>query len=131
MRMSAIQERPNVDKLTKKIKIPFLRSEFQRDVWESVGDVFSSGYVGSGPKVQDFEARLAEYLGVSNVILTSSCTAALTLSYLECGISRGALVLSTPVTCAATNIPLLHLGARIVWLDVDPLSGNVTRETLV
>src|SRR5262249_3146091 len=87
--------------------------------------VFQCGYVGAGPRVEAFEAALSEYLGVPHVVCTSSCTAALTLSYLECGLNQGSRILSTPMTCAATNIPLLHLGATIVWLDVDPRTGNV------
>jgi perosamine synthetase len=55
----------------------------------------------------------------------------LTLAYLDAGVTRGVTVLSTPMTCAAANIPLLQLGAKIGWLDVDPNSGNVTAESVI
>ena len=116
--------------MTRTTRVPFLRSEFPVDMTAVVGPVLASGYVGAGLRVDAFERALATYLDVENVICTSSCTAALTLSYVAAGIGRGDIVLSTPMTCAATNIPLLHLGARIVWLDIDPITGNVTPDAV-
>lgn len=116
--------------MTPTTRVPFLRSEFPIDMATVVGPVLASGYVGAGRRVDAFERALATYLGIENVVCTSSCTAALTLSYLAAGIGPGEIVLSTPMTCAATNIPLLHLGARIAWLDVDPITGNVTPDAV-
>jgi dTDP-4-amino-4,6-dideoxygalactose transaminase len=111
-------------------QIPFLRAVFPHDIHESLAGVFESGYVGSGELVALFEQALENYLGAPAAMMTSSCTAALILTYVAVGIGRDSCVLSTPMSCAATNIPLLQLGARIEWLDIDPLSGNVTAETL-
>jgi perosamine synthetase len=110
--------------------VPFLKAVYPPNLEDQLASVFSSGYVGSGPRVEEFEKRLAQYLGTSRIVCTSSCTAALFLSYVECGIAAGDEVLSTPMTCTATNIPLLHLGARIKWIDVDPLTGNVTAQAV-
>ena len=46
------------------------------------------------------------------------------------GVSHGDDVVSTSMTCVATNMPIKHLGANIVWADVDPDNGMVTRETI-
>jgi dTDP-4-amino-4,6-dideoxygalactose transaminase len=86
--------------------------------------------VGAGDRVTAFERAIADYLGVKHVVCTSSCTAALTLCYEDAHVAAGDIVLSTAMTCAAANIPLLHLGARIVWLDVDPITGSVTPDAL-
>jgi len=116
--------------MNESLRVPFLRSAFPEDMTAIVGAVLASGYVGAGRRVYEFECALATYLDVENVVCTSSCTAALTLSYLAAGVGRGDIVLSTPMTCAATNIPFLHLGARIGWLDVDPIHGNVTPDAV-
>lgn len=113
-----------------KYDIPFLKAMFPKHVVDSLHSIFSSGYVGAGKKVQEFENHLSKFLSRDGVLCTSSCTAALTLAYKLAGISQGTKVLTTPMTCAATNIPLLHLGAEIRWVDVDPITGNVTPETL-
>jgi dTDP-4-amino-4,6-dideoxygalactose transaminase len=112
-------------------EIPFLRATFPGKIHDDLAAVFDSGYVGAGELVASFERALEKYLGATSIIATSSCTAALTLAYLDAGVSRAATVLSTPMTCAATNIPLLQLGAKIGWLDVDANSGNVTAETVI
>ena len=112
------------------VRVPFLRADFPPDLNDRLRDVLACGYVGAGRRVEAFETALAAYLDVAHVICTSSCTAALTLSYLGAGVERGSTVLSTAMTCAATNIPLLHLGAKIVWLDVDSITGNVTADAV-
>lgn len=110
--------------------IPFLRASFPSTLHEDLAEVLDSGYVGAGELVAAFERELETYLGASSVLATSSCTAALTLAYMSAGIKQGSVVLSTPMSCAATNIPLLQLGAKIGWLDVDSFSGNVTSESV-
>jgi dTDP-4-amino-4,6-dideoxygalactose transaminase len=112
-------------------EIPFLRASFPANIHDDLAAVFDSGYVGAGELVASFESALEKYLGATSILSTSSCTAALTLAYLDAGVSPTATVLSTPMTCAATNIPLLQLGAKIGWLDVDPNSGNVTAESVI
>jgi perosamine synthetase len=109
------------------IPIPFLRADFPPGIETSLVEVFESRYVGAGKKVEEFELALSHYLGAPYVLCTSSCTAALTLAYAECGVLEKKVVLASPMTCAASNIPLLQLGAEIHWLDVDPLTGNVTK----
>jgi perosamine synthetase len=112
-------------------EIPFLRASFPAEILKELAEVFGSDYVGAGNWVSSFESKLETYLRANSVVVTSSCTAALTLAYISAGIKRGSVVLSTPMTCAATNIPLLQMGAKIDWLDVDPLSGNVTVESVI
>lgn len=112
------------------MRIPFMMAQFPPEVPPLLSPIFSSGYVGAGPRVTSFEDALRSILKTSNVLSTSSGTAALTLVYSAIGISAETTVLSTPMTCTATNIPLVHLGAKIKWLDIDPLTGNVSAETL-
>lgn len=110
--------------------LPFLQASFPPGVTSVLEPMFASAYVGAGPRVREFERALEAYLGASHLLCTSSCTAALTLAYLQVGVRAGDVVLATPMTCAATNVPLIHLGATIVWLDIDASTGNVTPATL-
>lgn len=83
-----------------------------------------SGYVGQGPKVAQFEDALAVLLGNRNVLTLNSGTSAIQLALRLAGVSGGSVV-TTPMTCAATALPVLAEGARIIWADVDPASGNI------
>jgi dTDP-4-amino-4,6-dideoxygalactose transaminase len=60
----------------------------------------------------------------------NSCTTALTIAYRLAGVGPGTEVVSTPLTCVASNEPIAQLGATPVWADVDPTTGMVTAETI-
>jgi dTDP-4-amino-4,6-dideoxygalactose transaminase len=98
---------------------------------EDLFEVLHSGYIGQGAKVDEFEARLAEYLGTPFVVTVNSGTAALHLAYRLANVGQGDEVISTPMTCQATNQPLLERGAKIVWADVNPRTGNISPESVL
>lgn len=92
-------------------------------------DTLTSGYIGEGPKVKEFEERLAADLGLP-VLCTNSCTSALDMAYHLIGLGKGDEVISTPMTCLATNMPLALRGCKIRWADVDPRTGNISPESV-
>ena len=94
-------------------------------VLASLREVLLGGWVGEGPRVREFELALAPWMGTPNVLALSSGTAALQLAMLLAGVGPGDEVITTPLTCVATNHAILHAGARVVWSDVDPATGNV------
>lgn len=98
-------------------------------IGEAVANVFRSGYIAQGPRVDEFEKRLARGMVHADerpsVVTTNSCTSALTLALKLAGVSAGTLVLTTPMTCTATNLPILHLGGAPVWCDIDPSTGLI------
>jgi dTDP-4-amino-4,6-dideoxygalactose transaminase len=85
-----------------------------------------SGWLGTGPRVAEFERRFAEYVGAKHACAVSSCTAALHLSLLAAGIGPGDEVVTTPVTFAATANAIVHVGAKPVFADVDRTSMNIS-----
>ncbi|MFJ3482082.1 DegT/DnrJ/EryC1/StrS family aminotransferase [Pseudomonas sp. NPDC090202] len=90
-------------------------------------DTLHSGWLGTGPKVAEFERRFAEFKGVEpeRVVALNSCTAALHLSLVAAGIGPGDEVITSPLTFCATVNAILHVGARPVLVDVDPLTMNL------
>ena len=80
--------------------------------------------MGQGPKVEEFEAALAGLLANRNVLAVNSGTSAIQLALRLAG-ARGGSVVTTPMTCAATALPVLAEGARPVWADIDPATGNI------
>lgn len=93
--------------------------------------VLFSGYVGEGPKVEEFERKLVPWLGNKNVLALNNGTAALQLALRLSGVGCGDEVISTPMTCSATNEPILALGARIVWADINPWTANIDPDDVV
>ncbi len=88
-------------------------------------EVLASGYIGQGPRVDLFEEKLKAWTSSPYILTLNSGTSALHLALRLAGIGFGDEVISTPMTCMATNVPILANGARIVWADIDPKTGNI------
>jgi len=108
-------------------EIPLFRVLMSPSAKDAVADVLASGQIAQGPVVDHFEAALAVQLGVPAdlVVTVNSGTSALHLAYDIANIGYGSSVSVSPMTCAATITPLVHRGAQLRWVDVDPVSGNV------
>jgi dTDP-4-amino-4,6-dideoxygalactose transaminase len=84
-----------------------------------------SGWLGTGPKVAQFERDFASYKGATHAVAVNSCTAALHLSILAAGIQPGDEVITTPLTFCATVNAIIHSGATPVLADVNPQTMNI------
>ena len=108
--------------------------------------VLVSGYIGQGPRVEEFESELKQCIQSDHVVTVNSATSAEALAYHMFkkpsisqshqgriggisdnwpGLNPGDEVLATPLTCTATNWPILQNGLRIKWVDIDPETLNV------
>ena len=87
----------------------------------AVDDVLRSRFIGQGPKVDLFEREFEKKFGIKhkNAVSVNSCTSALEIAYDLIGLKPGDEVISTPLTCNATNIPLIRRGVKIVWADIN------------
>ena len=104
--------------------IPQFRVFMAPDITTELDEVFQSGYIGQGPKVEKFEDILKSKLFANHLITVNSGTSALWLALHLIGIGPGDKVISTPMTCSATNEVIHLLGAEIIWADVDEW-GNI------
>jgi dTDP-4-amino-4,6-dideoxygalactose transaminase len=84
-----------------------------------------SGWLGTGPKVAQFECDFAAYKGARHAAAVNSCTAALHLSLLASGVGPGDEVITSALTFCATVNAIIHAGATPVLADVDPKTMNM------
>src|SRR5262249_4220518 len=84
-----------------------------------------TGWLGTGPKVAQFEREFRDYKGAPYAIAVNSCTAALHLSMLAAGIGPGDEVITTALTFCATVNAIIHAGAKPVLADVNPETFNI------
>ena len=115
--------------------IPLFKVAMSDSAPKLVEEVLRSGYVGQGPKVEEFEGALAARIGNANLATVNSATSGLHLAlHLVAGGAGddrdGGEVLTTPMTCTATNWPILANGLRLRWVDVDPATLNVDLDDL-
>ena len=84
-----------------------------------------SGWIGTGPKVAQFEQAFAAYTGVAHAVAVSSGSAALHLALVAAGLGPGDEVITTPLTFCSTVNAILHVRATPVLVDVDPHTRNL------
>lgn len=90
-----------------------------REEMEAAECVLQSGRLAQGPKVEEFEALFASYIGTKYAMATSSGTAALHIALLASGIGNGDEVITTPFSFIATANAILFCGARPIFVDID------------
>ncbi len=112
------------------VSISLARPYFDADELRQIQEVLDSGWVSQGPKVREFETRVAEYLGVGYAISVVNCTSALHLSLLAIGVKEGDEVLVADYTFPATGHSVLYCGAKPVFVDVDPRTYNIDPQRL-
>lgn len=120
--------------------IPLFKVFMSPNVIQPVTDILSSGYISQGPKVDEFEGKLREFFGHDYVLTLNSATSGLTLAIRLLkkerpeinwpGIDQDDIVLSTPLTCTATNWPILANNLKIKWVDTDPNTCNIDLDDL-
>ncbi|MBF6569045.1 MAG: DegT/DnrJ/EryC1/StrS aminotransferase family protein [Candidatus Binataceae bacterium] len=106
-------------------QIPFHRPLIGPEEEAEVIDTLRSGWITTGPKVKRFEREFAEYVGARRALAVAHCTGALHLALFALGIGPGDEVITTPFTFTATAEVMGYLGARPVFVDIDPITLNI------
>jgi len=105
--------------------LPFTRPTIDEDTILGVAEVLRSGWLASGPKVQEFEAALSAYLGGRTVRAMTSATEALEIALYACGVGPGDEVITPAMSFVATANVICRVGAKPVFVDVDLATRNV------
>ena len=106
--------------------IPFAFPDIGEEEIARVTDCMRSGWLTSGPMTKQFEEDFSAYLGGRpQTVSVNSATAGLLLAMEALGIGEGDEVITTPYTFSSTAMMAVHLGARPVLVDVDPVTLNI------
>jgi len=106
--------------------IPLFKVYMNELAIEFASDILRSGYIGQGKVVDQFENKLSDWFEHPYVVTTNTGTSALHLAlymlkyYGFAGLPGSNKVLTSPMTCSATNMPIVVNGYDIVWVDIDP-----------
>lgn len=91
-------------------------------------EVLRSGQIASGPKVAEFQTAFGELVGNPHVVCTNDMTSALVLALHLAGVKPGDEVLTLAYSCMSSNSPIALLGAKPVWVDIDPATASMSVE---
>lgn len=124
-------------------EIPLFKVHVSEESIKKTEQVLRSGFIGQGPVVEEFESYLRELFHWDYILTLNSATSAehLALHMLKNkgksvansswpGIEPGDEILATPLTCTASNWPILANGFKIKWVDIDPTTLNMDLDDL-
>jgi perosamine synthetase len=110
--------------------IPVMRPLLGPEEAQAAAEVVASGWVAQGPRVAAFERALARTVGAAHAVAVSSCTSALHLGLVVLDVGPGDEVVVPSYSFIATTNAVRYVGARPVFADVDPASGNLTPDSI-
>ncbi|MEO3874951.1 DegT/DnrJ/EryC1/StrS family aminotransferase [Nonomuraea sp. B12E4] len=105
--------------------LPYGRQSIADSDVEAVIEVLRGDWLTTGPAVGAFEAELARWTGGVPCVSVTSGTAALHVAYVAAGVRAGDEVVTSPLTFVATAATAAMLGARVLFADVQPDTGNL------
>ena len=107
--------------------VPLFYPHIPKNSAKSLQKVLKGRWIGQGPLVDKFESVFSKkFTNNLPCVAVGSGTDALHLAYLLAGIKKDDEVICPVFTCTATNIPLLYIGAKIKFADIDPKTFNIS-----
>ena len=117
-------------KMTVPSYLPFTRPTIDEDTIAGVVEVLRSGWITSGPQVKAFESALSTYCGGRPVRVFNSGTCTMEIALRIAEIGAGHEVITTPLSWVSTSNIVFDVGARPVFVDVDPVTRNIDVEAI-
>lgn len=105
--------------------LPLTRPTIDEETIAGVAEVLRSGWITSGPKVKEFEAKLSVFFGGRPVRAFNSGTCTMEIALRLAGVGPGHEVITTPLSWVATSNVILTVGAKPVFVDIDPVTRNI------
>lgn len=110
--------------------LPFTKPTIDEATITAVADVLRSGWITTGPKCLEFENILSQYFGGRPVRCFANGTATLEIALRIADIGPGDEVITTPISWVATSNVILTVGAKPVFIDIDPQTRNMNLELI-
>lgn len=107
------------------MQIPFYLHNLGEAEIESITAVLRTPFLTTGKVTAEFEEKFSAYLGIKHTIGVTSCTAGMFLILKALGIGPGDEVITTPLSFIATANSIVHVGAKPVFVDIEPETGNI------
>ena len=109
--------------------IPLYKPYMPR-VFPEMEKILYSGALAYGKWGYQFDKRLSSFIGVENLLSTNSYASAIQVALTALDLQYGDEVITSPMSCLASNMPLLTFGLKVVWADVDPNTGTLLPESV-
>lgn len=112
--------------MTAAVPIRLFQPAFSAEAERAALRTLRSGQIASGPLINEFQQRLGSWLGRDHVVCTSDMTSALVLALRMAGVQSGDEVLTLAFSCMSSNASIHMVGAKPVWVDMDPSTASMS-----
>jgi UDP-4-amino-4,6-dideoxy-N-acetyl-beta-L-altrosamine transaminase len=110
--------------------IPYGKQDINQADIDAVLEVLTSDFLTQGPKVPEFEAKVASHVGANHALAVNSATSALHIACLALGLGEGDWLWTSPITFVASANCGLYCGAKVDFVDIDPQTYSLCPKTL-
>jgi len=110
--------------------IPYGKQDITQSDIDAVVEVLQSDFLTQGPKVPEFEAKVASHVGAKHALAVNSATSALHIACVALGLGEGDWLWTTPITFVASSNCGLYCGAKVGFVDIDPQTYNLCPKAL-
>src|SRR3989338_5220397 len=111
-------------------KIPWWQPQVEKEDYEFIKRALDANFVNEGPLTEEFEKKIAYFVGAKHAVATTSCTAAIFLSLKAVGVGQGDEVIVPDATFIATVNAVELAGAKPVLVDIDPETLAISVEAI-
>jgi perosamine synthetase len=109
--------------------IPLYKPYMPQDLSE-LNNILHSGALAYGQWGRAFESKLSTFIGNERVLAVNSYNSAALVALASMNVSYGDEVIASPMSCLASNQPIITQGAKIVWADIDPQTGTLCPDSV-
>jgi dTDP-4-amino-4,6-dideoxygalactose transaminase len=110
--------------------LPFTKPTIDEETIAAVSDVLRSSWITSGPQCLEFEKQLSEFFGGRQVRCFANGTATMEIALRIANVGPGDEVITTPISWVSTSNVILTVGAKPVFVDVDPMTRNINLDLI-
>lgn len=108
-----------------KLEVPFFKPSFSEEEEQAVLSVLRSGWLTTGKEAAEFEREFASFLGAGQALAVNSASSGLLLAMEAFGVRPGTCIVTTPYTFISTATAAMHLGAEVLYCDIEEDSYNI------
>ena len=105
--------------------IPIYKSCMPENLLPELNEILYSGQLSFGKYGKQFESQLKEFIGCEYILTINSYNTAMQVVLSTLGLQFGDEVIASPVSCLASNQPFATKGLKVIWADINPLTGTL------
>ncbi len=105
--------------------IPIYKPYMPENLMPEMNEILYSGQLSFGKYGKQFESQLKEFIGCEYLITVNSFNTAMLMVLSTLGLKPGDEIIASPVSCLASNQPFATKGLKVIWADINPLTGTL------